>query len=489
MTVFAHQYLCRLILLATFALSFSSGGAMAADSPGPAQALAGNATQVAAARAEVFRANPQLLQSIMRGGSFSGDDFSMEIANHMYSRTDAKAIADARRMLKIEPEGPRTWLLRFPFVNVTVFETDAGLVLVDSGYAPAGPALADALKKLSDKPVNTIILTHHHPDHAPGAWALMQGAHPPRVVTTDLFVREMERDFLTYGELARNDQQVVVPHGWADVVRPTQTFHDKLTLHIGGEDFVLTSADGETEGQLWVWVPGRRIVVSADYFQGGFLPNAGNGKRRQRYPLDWAKALHAMAAMHPARVLPGHGPALTDEAQIQARLTAQAEMLESLTRQVLDGLNRGERKDLIIDHTALPPALARLDDARLLYDKPRDIAAMAVREYSGWWNDIPSDYAPAPLAEQAHELAALAGGVDKLIARAQALAADNPALACNLADWAWLAAPDDAAVLRGSLAVYGERVKTPLPAQDALVYAEHMVKLRLQLDRSSQPAK
>lgn len=46
----------------------------------------------------------------------------------------------------------------------------------------------------------------------------------------------------------------------------------------------------ELSYEIWVAVPGRKIVSSVDYFQG-FLPNAGNGKRRQRYPEEWARPL------------------------------------------------------------------------------------------------------------------------------------------------------------------------------------------------------
>lgn len=444
----------------------------------------GDPEQVAAAKAQVYRSNPQLLQSIRVGGGF-GTELSAAIANKMYSRTDAAAIAEARAKLKIEPQGPRTWLLRFPIVNVVVFETDAGLVLIDSGYAPAGPVLVDVLKQLSPKPVHTIVHTHFHADHAFGAWALMQGPHKPQVVAEERFVQQMEDDMRTYGLIARNNQQSLtdVPRGWDQAVRPTRTFHNKTTLRIGGEDFVLTHARGETEDQIWVSVPGRRVVVAADYFQGGFLLNAGNGKRRQRYPLDWAQALRDMVALRPARVLPMHGPALIDEAQIQDRLSAQARMLDSIAEQVLVGLNNGTRRDLVVERVALPPELARRDDARPLYNSVRDIANMVVKQYSGWWDDMPSHWAPAPLAVEARELAALAGGAHPLIQRALTLAPQSPALASQLADWAWLAAPDDAVVLRGAMDVYRRRVAAPLPTQEALVYAEHMTRLQLKLDQ------
>lgn len=437
---------------------------------------------LAAARAQVYKANPELVKSIMLGGGF-GTELSFAIANHMYSRTNAPAIADARAKLKIEALGPRTWLLRFPIVNVVVFETDAGLVLIDSGYAPAGPALVDALKQISAKPVHTVVFTHFHADHAFGAWALLAAGMKPQIVAEERFIEQMEGDMRTNGLIARNNQQPLaeVPRTWDDAVRPTVTFHNKTTLNIGGEDFVLTHARGETEDQIWVSVPGRAVVVSADYFQG-FLPNAGNGKRRQRYPEEWAQALRDMAALKPRLLLPMHGPAITDAAEIQDRLPAQASMLDSISKQVVDGLNAGVRRDLVIDRVALPPELAKRADARPLYVSAKDIGRMVVKEHSGWWDDIPSHWDPAPVAAEAREIAALSGGAPKLIQRALALADTNPALASHLADWAWLADEQDEAVVQGALKVYTKRVAQPLPTQEALVYAEHMARLQLKLN-------
>ena len=441
-----------------------------------------DATQVRAARAEVARENPALMRAISRGGAFSSE-FSQAIANQMYSRTDAAAIADARAKLKVEPHGPRTWLLRLPFVNIAVFETDEGLVLVDSGYAPAGPALRETLKSLSNQPVHTIVHSHFHPDHAWGAWALMDmgpGGGRPRIVTTEAFIDQMEHDLRSHGLVARNNQQQVVPRSWADVLAPTLTFRGQTTLRIGGEDFVLTHARGETEDQLWAWVPSRRIVVSADYYQG-FMPNAGNGKRRQRFVEDWAQALRAMAAHRPARVLTMHGPPLVSEAEAQDKLLAHATALQSIAGQTLAGLNAGLRVDQVVERVRLAPELAARADLKSDYVTPQDIARMVVKQYGGWWDDIPSHYNPAPMAAQARAIAALAGGATALIGRAKALVADEPAVAASLADWAWLTAPADATVLRGALEVYAARVRDDTTTQEALVYLEHMVRLKLAL--------
>lgn len=62
------------------------------------------------------------------------------------------------------------------------------------------------------------------------------------------------------------------------------------------------------------------------------------------------------------------------------------------------------------------------------------------------------------------------------------LADRNPELASHLADWAWYADSDDPEVAQGALNVYARRVAKPLPTQEVLVYAEHMVRLRLKLN-------
>lgn len=440
------------------------------------------ATAVQAARAEVAREVPQLMRVIARGGAFSSE-FSQAIANRMYSRDDPEAIAEARAKLKVEAHGPRTWLLRLPFVNIAVFETDEGLVLIDSGYAPAGPALRDTLKQLSPQPVHTIVHSHYHADHAWGAWALMDqgpGGRPPRIVTTEAFVDQMQQDLRSHQLVARYNQQKSTPREWSEVIAPTQTFHGRTTLRIGGEDFVLTHARGETEDQLWVWNPQRRVVVSADYYQS-FMPNAGNGRRRQRYVEDWAQALRSMADLQPQTVLTMHGPALTQEADIQDRLRAHAQALEHIAQQTLQGLNDGLRPDEAVSRVQLPPSLAQRADLKPDYVTAQDIARMVAKQYGGWWDDVPSHWNPAPLREQAQAIANAAGGAPALIQRALSLAPQQPAVAAHLADWAWLAEPHNRQVLQGAYRVYTQRVTPNSTTQEALVYLEHLIRLKLQL--------
>jgi len=455
-------------------------GAAAHDDPPDTLARSFPPEAVQAARRAVVQETPGIGRVIARGGAFSSE-FSQVIANRMYSRLDSAAAADARAKLRIEPHGPRTWLLRLPFVNIALFETDEGLVLIDTGYAPAGPALRDALKSLSDKPLHTIVYTHFHADHAWGAWTLMDlgpGGARPRIVATEAFLDQVGQDLRSHGFMQRANQQLVVPRGWHEVLVPTQTIRERTTLTIGGEAFVLQPARGETEDQLWVSVPSRRTVVSADYYQG-FMPNAGNGWRRQRYVEDWAQALRDMAALKPARVLTMHGPALTREDEIPDRLLGHSAALQSIADQAVQGVNAGLRPDQIAERVALPPELAGRADLKPDYVTARDIARMVVRQYTGWYDGLPSHWNPAPMAAQAKAIAALAGGARPLIERA--LAEPDAAVAASLADWAWLAAPADREVLQGAYAIYQRRVRDDSTTQEALTYLEHLVRLKLSL--------
>lgn len=434
-------------------------------------------------RRSLLSDNPTLLNSIVRGGQFGGD-YSMAIANRMYSRHNEAAIADANDNTTIEEHAPGVYLIRFPIVNVAAFDTDDGLVLVDAAFAPAGPALLAAVGEISDEPVHTIVLTHFHCDHAFGAWALLEAGHTPEIVATHEYLAELQADLDTWGLNSRYTNQFPadVPHDWDLAFTPTMTFRGSTNLAIGGVDLELTHARGETADQLWVWDGRSKTLVSADYYQR-FLPNAGNGKRRQRHPGDWARALVAMADRRPEILLPMHGPAITDPGEIQDRLRAHADILASIETQVLAGLNAGRRPRDIVEEVALPPEHADRDDVAETYVRVRDIACMVANQYTGWWDDLPAHWAPPSYESEAIEVAGLAGGADRLIARALELVGSDPRLACQLADWAHEADPDNPSIRRATIDIYTSRIDADdTPTQEALVYLDHLAQLSEGLD-------
>ena len=223
---------------------------------------------------------------------------------------------------------------------------------------------------------------------------------------------------------------------------------------------MLQHREGETNDQLFVWMPERKALASADYYQG-FLPNAGNGKRMQRNIEEWVFALREMAALEPQYLLPAHGEAISDPAVIAENLTVLADALEHIFDHTIDGLNAGLRKDQISSSVELPEHLANHPTLNVQYVTPSDISKMVMKRYSGWWDDVPGNWTPAPREAQGSEIIELAGGVSNLVARARELIETDVAMACHLADWAFVAAPDDPEVQQLVIDAYLARIEDP----------------------------
>jgi alkyl sulfatase BDS1-like metallo-beta-lactamase superfamily hydrolase len=422
--------------------------------------------------------NPALMARVRQGGAFGGA-FSRHVAQGMFKRT-GQGVEDALELLEIQELAPRTWLLRLPIVNAALFETDAGLVLVDTGMAPAGPALVEAMRRVSDKPLHTIIYTHGHVDHAYGTWAMVEAGMKPEIVAHEALVPRFERYLRLRGSIARYMSQPVehMPETRDDLVWPTRTFSDRLELEIGGERFVLQHHKGETDDQLYVWVPGRKALASADYYQG-FLPNLGNGKRVQRYPEEWTVALREMASLGAEILLPAHGEAISDRETIARNFNLLADALQLIIDQTLAGLNAGLRKDEVFASIELPPAMANDPTLEVQYVTPKDISKMVIKRYTGWWNDLPSQWTPAPMNVHAAEIVRLAGGIDQLIAHTRALLDSDVQLACHLADWAFLAQPDHPDVQALVIETYGLRILDPESnTMEMLTYIDQMTAAR-----------
>ena len=427
--------------------------------------------------------DPDLTDAIVGGGAFGGA-YSPVVAQNMFDVDHTEAIEDAKRLVEIVPVGDRQWLVRLPIVNSAVFETDEGIVVVDTGMGPGGPAILAAIRTVSDAPIHTIIYTHAHVDHCMGTWALLDDG--PEIIAHADAARRFERYVRTRGSVSRYMSQPLAsfPAGDSDWVPPTRTFRDTLSVTIGGEQFDLVHRRGETDDQLYVSVPGRRTVASADYYQG-FLPNAGNGKRVQRYVEEWAIALREMVALDPQHLLPAHGEAVeNDPERIAEILGVHAVALESIVDQTIAGLNARQRQDEIADAISLPADVADHPTLNEQYVSPADISRMVMKQYCGWWDDIPSHWAPARFDQQAAAICAMAGGPDAVVANARAMVDDDPVMACHLVDWAWFADASNRETGRAVIEIYIRRIAQLKPnTQEALMYLDHMTDVQLAVDR------
>ena len=260
-----------------------------------------------------------------------------------------------------------------------------------------------------------------------------------------------------------NQRQFSMRVRWPKVYpKPDVLVRDRHDVALGhGRSLVLQHDRGETDDHLWAFLPDRRVLFTGDLFIWAF-PNAGNPQKVQRYPDAWARALRKMAALDPEVLLPGHGVPIVGAARVREALENTATALESIVTQVLALMNEGADLDTVLHAVKLPLALMERPYLRPVYDDPSFVVRTVWRLYGGWWDQDPATLLPAPKDALAAELAALAGGAERLRARAQALLdAGELALANHLVELAHRAAPrrrrDPSDAARDLPATHGRR--------------------------------
>lgn len=366
---------------------------------------------------------------------------------------------------------PRTHFASL-FSGVTMFDTDEGIVLVDTGLRRLSGGLAALLRQKSAGPIHTAIYTHGHVDHAFGLGSfLLADQAPARVIAHKNILPRFERYEQTRlhnaalnarqfdGSAAAKDLEVYDTFGFPDH-GPTVLYDSALSFEVGGVQFDLHHCKGETDDHTWVFCPSRGVLCPGDLLIWG-VPNAGNPQKTQRYPWDWAKGLRQMAALAPRTICPGHGgPVIDDPALARRMLTETADYLELIVERTLALMENGSPPHVdIVRSLELPRSTSPW--LQPVYDEAEFIARNVIRYYGGWYSGRPSELKPASRKALATEMASLVGGVAALLDRARGLsAAGDHALACHLADFALEASPEPVQVREAVAAIYRKRAAT-----------------------------
>ncbi|WP_141580112.1 alkyl sulfatase dimerization domain-containing protein [Actinomadura sp. WMMA1423] len=337
------------------------------------------------------------------------------------------------------------------FANVTVFRTEEGLVLFDTGAPNTAKSNHRAIREWCPDPVRYAVYSHGHIDHVFGVGPFDEeadrgGAERPVVIAHEAVKARFERYVLTkdYNRTVNARQFANPRFRWPEKFRyPEITYRDDHRLRVGELTFELRHARGETDDHTWAYVPERDIILAGDLFIWN-SPNCGNPQKVQRYPAEWAAALRAMAELDASLLIPGHGAPIAGRDRVRTALTDVAEYLETLVSQTLALMNGGARLDEIIHAVHVPERLAAKPYLRAAYDEPEFIVRNIWRLYGGWWDGDPAALKPPRADRLATVLAELAGGPHDLADRARrALDDDEPRVAARLIELARQAAPED----------------------------------------------
>jgi glyoxylase-like metal-dependent hydrolase (beta-lactamase superfamily II) len=236
--------------------------------------------------------------------------------------------------------------------NFGFIVTPRGVILIDSGASRLGAEkIAAAIGKVTDKPVR---------------WVINTGSQDHRWLGNDYFdgkgaeVIALSRTAATQAEFATQHMDAMKRflgermQGTKPLPAPKTLAGDAVTLELGGETLTLAYTDAHFPGDIWVWLPKRSVMFSGDLVFVdrllGVLPwsSVKNGQQ----------AFHALAALKPAHIVPGHGR-VCDLEQAQRET---GDYYDFLTGKVGAAAKAMEPMDATLDRYADLPAFRNLEN-------------------------------------------------------------------------------------------------------------------------------
>jgi glyoxylase-like metal-dependent hydrolase (beta-lactamase superfamily II) len=192
--------------------------------------------------------------------------------------------------------------------NVGVFVTDSGVVVVDTKLPGYGPDLLAKIRKVTDKPVTTIINTHTHGDHT--------GSNEGFPASVEIVAHENTKANMMKMDAFKGEKAQFLPK---------KTYKDKLTLGSGKNRVDLYYfGPGHTSGDTFVVYPALRVLQTGDMFAWKDAPlyDVNNGGSGVQHPKSMARLLATVKDVD--TVIPGHSPVTTlKDVQEYQRYTAE----------------------------------------------------------------------------------------------------------------------------------------------------------------------
>ncbi|MCW2919249.1 MAG: fold metallo-hydrolase [Actinomycetia bacterium] len=170
------------------------------------------------------------------------------------------------------------------------------VTLIDTAATePRARALRSAIQSVTSAPTRTLINTHHHGDHTYG-----NGLFPEAtIIGHDDCPAEMIESGLVLTQLWTH-----VEWGSIDIVPPTVTFPDRLTVYSGKLRMELIHVGpAHTTNDVVAWIPEHGVLFAGDVVFSGGTPFTLMGSVSGSL-----EAIERLRALGASTVVAGHGP-------------------------------------------------------------------------------------------------------------------------------------------------------------------------------------
>lgn len=197
------------------------------------------------------------------------------------------------------------------------FISNAGVVIAPKGVvvidALGSPALAERLvaeiRKITDKPIEYVIVTHYHADHVYGLQVFKD-------LGAKVIAQEQGKLYLTSEtaklrlEVSREELAPWVDEDTRIEAADIWVMNDEQMMLSGWQFDLLKVGPAHTPDDLSVFVPEENVLFAGDLMFQGRIPFVGNADSA-----GWIASLERLMTLSPDVVVPGHGPYSTDPAE------------------------------------------------------------------------------------------------------------------------------------------------------------------------------
>ena len=349
------------------------------------------------------------------------------------------------------PGGKIHFAIGFGIANSIMVEGDDGNIIIDAADSMyEADKIYNLFKQKNSNPIKAIIYTHNHGDHTFGTqYYLNIQEERPQIIAhedTDFYVQRImgilnpiiaTRSTRMFGTTLPEEELINVgigpnlsvsksPTGY---VKPDLTFRNELKINISGIEMELYHAPGETDDQIFIWLPNHKSLMPGDNVYKTF-PNLytirGTSHRDVK---GWIDSLDHMKTFNPEFLFPSHTKPIIGKEVIQNVLNTYRDAIQFVHDQTIRLMNQGMYPDEIAEKIKLPESIADSPYLKEFYGTVRWSVKSIFNGYLGWFSGNPAELDPLSREEKAKRILNLAGDIDVMI--------DDLRLAVEKEDMQW----------------------------------------------------
>ncbi len=352
-----------------------------------------------------------------------------------------------RQVLSYEtPGGLIHFAIGFGIANSIMVEGKEGNIIIDASDSVfEAEKIYSLFQEKNSNPVKAIIYTHNHGDHTFGAaFYINNQDEKPQIIAhedTDYYVQRImgilnpiitQRSSRMFGTLLPEEDLINVgigpslnvsksPTGY---IKPNLTFKDELKTSIAGVEIHLFHAPGETNDQLFVWLPKHKTLMPGDNVYKTF-PNLYTIRgTTHRDVKGWIDSIDHMKTFNAEFLFPSHTKPIIGKEKINEVLTIYRDGIQYIHDQTIRLINEGLYPDEIVELIKLPENLAKSPYLFEFYGTVRWSVKSIFNGYLGWFSGNPSELDPLTRKERAVMISKLAGG-DEILFKELNAAVEN----------------------------------------------------------------